>query len=193
MLYETVTNTASAYVNETGETETIDVRKFNYKIFKYNTAKPSNALEIKDGTGRYLWRPILSEREMVRGNELYDRPFTNGKIYVHKFIDLYLRRQDPYNDYGLNCDDCSSKMSNLTIYGEYKDVSQFESEEPVQDKICGSIVGDMFTDVATQLGTIAKDKVVGFSIENTISSYREKKKKQKEERKKYEQQEGTQG
>lgn len=160
-----------------------DIRKFKYKLFKYNIAKPSNAIEMNDGTGNYLWRPFLSESEMMRGNELYDRPFTNGKIYVHKFVDIFLRRQDPYNEYGLNCDDCSTKISDLTIYGEYKDVSMYESEEATQSKICASVVGDMFTDVASQLETRAKNKVSNFNIDKVINTYREKRKKAKEEAK----------
>ena len=80
----------------------------------------------------------------------------------------------------MNCDDCATKLSNLTIYGEYKDVTQYESEEPVESKICASIVGDMLTNVGEQLGTMSKSMISNFNIDNVIDSYREKRKAKKE-------------
>ena len=169
------------------ETETFNtnriirkVGRIKYKLFKYNVEKPANALELNDGTGNYLWRPFLSESALTQDDELYNRPYTNGRIYVHKFVDLFLRRQDPYNDYGLNCDDCATKLSNLTIYGEYKDVTQYESEEPVESKLCASIIGDMMTNVGEQLETMSKSRISNFNIDKVINTYREKRKAKKE-------------
>ena len=33
--------------------------------------------------------------------ETYDMPFSNGAFYIHNNITFFVRRQDPFNEYGL--------------------------------------------------------------------------------------------
>lgn len=77
-----------------------------YKLFKIdNLDVPSYARVLKDGTCRFIWRDILNNGFNTADKTLEEYPFTNGAFYINKRIDLYLRRQDPNNLYGLYSDD----------------------------------------------------------------------------------------
>jgi hypothetical protein len=78
----------------------------DYRLFKIdNLGIPSYARILKDGTCRFIWRDILNNGFNKSDDTLEEYPFTNGSFYVNKRIDLFLRRQDPYNKYGLYADD----------------------------------------------------------------------------------------
>lgn len=90
----------------TGMTEIDDDSGFgditDYSLFKLdNINAPSYARILEDGTCRVIWRNILNNGFSVDKNEIEEYPFTNGAFYVNKRIDLYLRRQDPYNEHDL--------------------------------------------------------------------------------------------
>ena len=73
-----------------------------YKLFKIdNLNVPSYARVLKDGTCRIIWRNLLNNGESINKDVIEEYPFTNGAFYVNKKIDLYTRRQDPYNEWGL--------------------------------------------------------------------------------------------
>lgn len=102
-----VSNGPRGVVTETGEAtftvrfETESYNAGNSIIFRENTEKPYYAIELNDGTGRYLWRDVLGSAEISPDSELYDSVFTNGAHYFHKNITFYLRRQDPDMKYGI--------------------------------------------------------------------------------------------
>lgn len=96
-----------AYDEKTGAHIEGDIPNFTtnnkdrFKVFKIdNLGAPSYAKLLKDGTCRYLWRDVINNGMEVNDNiETY--PFTNGAFYINKSINIYVRRQDPYNVYGL--------------------------------------------------------------------------------------------
>jgi hypothetical protein len=47
----------------------------------------------------YVWRRVLAPSELTSTDELYDRPFSNGCIYINNNINLFLKRQDPHGIY----------------------------------------------------------------------------------------------
>jgi hypothetical protein len=78
----------------------------NYSLFKLdNMDIPDYATLLKDGTCRYIWRNVINNGMQGGDTNLEEFPFTNGAFYVNKKIDLYLRRQDPYNVYGMYAED----------------------------------------------------------------------------------------
>jgi hypothetical protein len=79
-----------------------DTNKLDFNFFKPNVLKPSTAYDFDDGSGVYRWRDIESFEYLRADSELYDSVFTNGAHYIHKNINFFLRRQDPYGLYGLN-------------------------------------------------------------------------------------------
>jgi hypothetical protein len=93
---------------ENGEPTTdIDGNKISqYKLFKIdNLDVPSYAKILKDGTCRIVWRDLVNNGFNSADDTIEEYPFTNGAFYINKRVDLYLRRQDPENRYGLYADD----------------------------------------------------------------------------------------
>ena len=79
----------------------VDLSNGTWRIFKHNTEMPDYAYDLKDGTGRYVWRDVMSFADMTSENELYDDVFTNGAHYHHVNVMFYLRRQDPTGEFGI--------------------------------------------------------------------------------------------
>lgn len=104
----------------------------NCLIFRHNTEMPSDAINIEDGSGRYIWKEIMPFSEVPADDELYDSQFTNGAHYHHNNISFYLKRQDPTGEYGLG--GSPAKMKDFLISDEQKDV------EYAQYKIDNSVV-----------------------------------------------------
>ena len=70
-------------------------------------------------------------------SDINQRPFTNGTHYINTNINFYLRRQDPFAEYGLQytVDDnlvgedgstLYNYLIDLTPYGDYKDITSFD-------------------------------------------------------------------
>lgn len=110
-------------------------------ILKPNILMPSTAYDFNDETGMYVWRDIMPTSKIPRSSELYGSIFTNGAIYLYKDINFYLKRQDPYGEYGLQPKpldvECNGiQYADLEILGENKDVSAGDYAEPGQNKMC---------------------------------------------------------
>lgn len=73
----------------------------SFKLFKPNQLMPSTAYDLVDVNGMYVWRDFMKSQFIPSTSELYDSTFTNGTHYIHKQINLYMRRQDPTGEYGL--------------------------------------------------------------------------------------------
>ena len=58
--------------------------------------------KLSEGSGKFVWRKILPPSQMMRDDNLYDLPFTNGRFYIEKNINFFLKRQDPIGKYGLS-------------------------------------------------------------------------------------------
>ena len=94
-------------------------------LFKHNTEMPDGAYDMKDGTGKYVWRDVASFGEISSDSELFNSQFTNGAHYFHKNISFYLKRQDPDGSYGLG--NSPKELAKVFIIGnESKDVSYSE-------------------------------------------------------------------
>lgn len=50
----------------------------------------------------FSWRNLLNPSELTTRHELYDTPFSNGRLYIEKNLNFYLKRQDPRGEYGLS-------------------------------------------------------------------------------------------
>ena len=87
----------------------------DFKLFKVDNLEiPSYAKILKDGTCRYIWRDIINNGFNPTVSSVEEYPFTNGAFYINKRIDIYVRRQDPYNMYGLYNDDDISGYDSKT-------------------------------------------------------------------------------
>lgn len=78
----------------------------DYKLFKMdNLGCPSYAKVLKDGTCRVIWRDILNNGFNKSDDSVEEYPYTNGAFYINKRFDIYVRRQDPHDEYWLYSDD----------------------------------------------------------------------------------------
>ena len=58
--------------------------------------------KLCEGQRKFVWRKIVPPSEMIQDDELYDIPFANGRFYIEKNINFFLKRQDPVGKYGLS-------------------------------------------------------------------------------------------
>lgn len=79
--------------------ETDDEGNLKYSLKRYNSNIPFYAEKV-DNTNRYLWRNINNV-----GNKdniiLPEYRFANGYFYIDQDINFFLKRQDPFNEFGL--------------------------------------------------------------------------------------------
>lgn len=78
-----------------------EIREGLVRIFYKNAAIPNYAYYTGDGTGKYIWRQLINDTELDQDSDIYDRMYANGAVYINTNINFYLRRQDPYGNYGL--------------------------------------------------------------------------------------------
>ena len=74
--------------------------RLDYTLFKIDNIATEGASLLKDGTCRFVWRPVLQNGD-ADDAAIEQYPFTNGAFYVNKGIDIMVRRQDPDDRYGL--------------------------------------------------------------------------------------------
>lgn len=107
-------------------------------LMKPNPIKPISSYDLKDETGKYIWRNTKKTIELTNDSQLYSDVFTNGAHYTHKQINFYLKRQDPHGLYKMY----PTTKEALDIYGklEYdglsKDVTKGEYVEVINDLNC---------------------------------------------------------
>lgn len=73
------------------------------KIYAYWS--PNNVptyAKFAEGAKKFTWRKIVPPSEMIQDDELYDLPFANGRFYIEKNVNFFLKRQDPKSKYGLS-------------------------------------------------------------------------------------------
>lgn len=113
----------------------------NYIMFKPNPIKPDNAYDFNDVSGRYIWRDIIPPSKLDRTSELYDSIFMNNAIYFYKDINFYLKRQDPFGEFGLlptTSVTCEGRVSysDLEFTGNYTEVESNDYFQPGENNIC---------------------------------------------------------
>lgn len=78
----------------------------NYKLFKMDNLNiPPYARVLRDGSCRLIWRNVLNNGFNMSDDTVEVYPFTNGAFYINRSVDLFVRRQDPFDIYGLYSND----------------------------------------------------------------------------------------
>ena len=72
-----------------------------YYMFWSPNSVPMYAKMAKESL-KFTWRRLVPLSELQSNNELFDMPFSNGRLYIHKNVNFFLRRQDPHGKYGLS-------------------------------------------------------------------------------------------
>lgn len=50
----------------------------------------------------FSWKRLIATSELDRNSDLFDLTFSNGRFYLQKNINFFLKRQDPRGEYGLS-------------------------------------------------------------------------------------------
>lgn len=82
----------------------------------FMNGKVPNYAKLLAHSGYFIWRDLEAPSEITRGEELYDTPFMNGRFYMEKNINFFLRRQDPFGKYGLSIPINPQVMNQITTY-----------------------------------------------------------------------------
>jgi len=106
-----------------------DNDKLNYKLFKLDNIGCPYAHLLKDGTCRFIWRDVMNNGAIGSDERIEEYPFTNGAFYVNKRIDLYLRRQDPYDKYGLYEE---NDIDMIGVEPPLEDINDYYNEENIE-------------------------------------------------------------
>lgn len=67
-------------------------------VSEYSTPTYSRYLP---SSGKLVWRSVLSASETPNDSDVYNLPFANGCFYIEKGFNIFVRRQDPNNEFGL--------------------------------------------------------------------------------------------
>lgn len=108
-----------------------DEDNITYSLKRYNDNIPFYAEKV-DNTNRYLWRNVNNV-----GNKdntvLPEYRFANGYFYIDQDINFFLKRQDPFNEFGLwyNGEDEDNILPN-DIIGNILKESNYEYKEETE-------------------------------------------------------------
>lgn len=109
----------------------LDEDNITYSLKRYNDNIPFYAEKV-DNTNRYLWRNVNNV-----GNKdnivLPEYRFANGYFYIDQDINFFLKRQDPFNEFGLwyNGEPEDNILPNDTIGNVLKE-SNYEYKEETE-------------------------------------------------------------
>lgn len=84
-----------------GGVEGTNINADNYRIYLSPAIVPSYADIADDGSGRIRWREIYQNGFEDTSDAIEEYPFTNDRLYIHKKINIFVRRQDPFGDFGM--------------------------------------------------------------------------------------------
>lgn len=57
--------------------------------------------EFIPSSQRLVWRGAKKMSDLESTSPLYNMPFTNGRNYIHKNVNVFVRRQDPHNEFNI--------------------------------------------------------------------------------------------
>jgi hypothetical protein len=67
----------------------------------------------------FAWRKLIMQSELKPQSELYETTFSNGRLYLEKNINFFLRRQDPIGEYGLSNPIYKENEENINTMAKY--------------------------------------------------------------------------
>lgn len=76
--------------------------------------------EYIPSTNKLVWRAPRKMSDLPSDSPLYNMPFTNGRLYIHRNLNVYVRRQDPHDDYKLFRPSQNNPLRRYQIEGEAK-------------------------------------------------------------------------
>lgn len=93
-------------------------KKGTYKLLKRDPNIPSYATLTQYDSSIYKWRDII-ENGYDNDSDIEKYPFTNGALYIHKNINLFVRRQDPEGYGGIKDADIESNIIDSVLENKF--------------------------------------------------------------------------
>lgn len=110
------------------------INTINEKIYKFQKYY-SESIPIygeDNGDGKILWRDMLPEGVFDEESRfILEKQFTNNKLYLNRDINLYVRRQDPFGEYGLK-----TNTFPPDLYGNKTDDYLYNNRYSKPNEIC---------------------------------------------------------
>lgn len=137
----TYVGVANIYSGDTSQL--VNTKEFldSCQYFKHNLNIPDYAYMLPDGSGRHLWKDLQQPSTWSFTDELYNTTFTNGAFYHHQNIVFPVRRQDPFEKYGMCIMDVNGSIltpmqNNFKIRGTEFDNSNVDFITPNNSSSC---------------------------------------------------------
>ena len=89
-------------------------------IISFLTENVPDYAEFIPNTQKLVWRGPKKMSDLSSESPLYNMPFTNGRLYIHKNVNVHVRRQDPHGEYRLFRPSISNPLRRFQVEGEPK-------------------------------------------------------------------------
>lgn len=89
-------------------------------IISYLTENVPEYAEFIPTNQRLVWRAPKKMSELENTSPLYNMPFTNGRLYIHKNVNVFVRRQDPQEEYSVAKTSLLNPLNRFKVPGNKK-------------------------------------------------------------------------
>ncbi len=76
--------------------------------------------EYVPSSGKLVWRAPKKMSDLASDSPIYNMPFTNGRLYIHRNLNVFVRRQDPHADYKLFRPSSKNPLRRYQVEGDAK-------------------------------------------------------------------------
>ena len=102
-------------------------------IISYLSENAPNYAEFIPTGQKLVWRGPKKMSELNSNSPLYNMPFTNGRLYIHKNVNFFVRRQDPQEEFNLFRPSLVNPLRRYQISG--KDKIDFDDIREITDSM----------------------------------------------------------
>lgn len=89
-------------------------------IISFMEANAPNYAEFVPASQKLIWRAPKKMSDLADDSPIYDMPFTNGRLYIHRNLNVFVRRQDPNNDFKLFRPSQNNPLRRFQVEGDAK-------------------------------------------------------------------------
>ena len=76
--------------------------------------------EYIPSTGKLVWRGPKKMSDLTSDSPIYNMPFANGRHYIHRNLNVFVRRQDPHGEYKLYKPSAENPLRKFQVDGDAK-------------------------------------------------------------------------
>ena len=108
-------------IEDSGINGSQDLEKHRSRyIISYLEDNAPTYAEFIPSTQKLIWRETKKMSDLLNESPLYNMPFTNGRLYIHQNVNVFVRRQDSNNDFKLFRPSLQNPLRRFQIEGSRK-------------------------------------------------------------------------